>query len=666
MPAWLTVDFETRGVVNLPKVGAHRYAEDPHTGIWCLAYAVDDGPVDLWTPDQPMPEIFRDLPATTFLRAWNAQFEATIWRVLLTERLGWPAIRPEQWVCAAALGARAGLPRKLEDAARVLQVLHQKDLEGHRLMLKLCQPKAWTPEGEPLWHTEPALLERMYAYCRQDVETERAVFRALPAVGHPLERRAWLLDQEINRRGLCLDRALVTGALAVARPAVAALNAAISEATEGRVTKVTQVQRLVKWCGERDFPVTTLDKAALRDHLAPDTILPPEVRTALAIRSQGAKSSIAKLETMERVVGEDGRVRDLLLYYGAGTGRWAGRLVQPQNFPRGTVKVTEEDYALLQHGDLALLEALLPSDKPVMELLASMLRGCFVAQPGHEFTTADFAAIEARVLAWLAGAKRLLALFHQGLSPYPPMGEPIFGHPTPKDGNPFEYQVSKNTVLGCGYQMGWQRFQEQAWEQTGLRLEDDLCHRAVAAYRETHWQIPDLWKELNRVCQAAVSSGSTHWLPAADGKLAFACDGAWLRMRLPSGRSLWYPFPKMSQRRAPWKDPRTGQLALVPCVTVAGVDPVTKRWTRSALYGGLLTENAVQAIARDLMVESMFRVEAAGYHVLLTVHDEIVTEAPAGHGSVDEFCHLMATPPTWAADCPIAAEGWRGRRYRKG
>lgn len=656
----LSIDFETRSLLDVTAVGVFRYVEHPSTSIWCLAWAFDDDEVHVWRPGDPAPRPVLDhIKGGGLICAWNAQFEKAVWPLLRFD----VHPRNEQWVCSAALAARAGLPRRLGDAAKVLGIPQQKDAAGHRLMLKMTKPRKPRPGEDPTgvyWHDNPADITRLGEYCRRDVEAERGVLAHLPAVGHPMERRLWLLDQTINERGVKVDLPLVRQALAVSNDAVAAINARLSEITDGAVPRITNLGRMKQHLGLNG----PLNKPALRELLRAD--LSPEVREILTLRQEGGKSSTAKLKTMLATTCHDDRIRGMLLYYGASTGRWSGRLVQPQNFPRGIEwgaggnPTLEEAVALLRSGDWRLVESLLPEHLPLMDVLASVLRGCFIADDGCDLIAADFTAIEARVLAWLAGSEKLLHCYHTGGSAYLDMSEVIYDRRVDKKKDPIEYQVSKNTVLGCGYQMGWETFQRQLFDQTGIQLEDDLCQRAVTGYRQLYWEIPALWKALNRTVQVTVSGHITSWVevPGAAGGLAFAMDpSGWLKMRLPSGRSLWYPEPRMSKCWAPWGDE-------VPCVTTAGSEQ-GRPWKRQALYGGLLTENAVQAIARDLMAEAMLRVEAAGYPVILTVHDEIVTEPPEGHGSVEDFCQLMSTVPDWAAGCPVAAEGWRGKRYRK-
>lgn len=645
------LDFETRSHIDLVKVGAFRYAEHLSTEIMCLAYALDDGPVQLWRPGDGsacLEPLYRAVLDGAYLLAWNAQFESVIWSLLPAP----PPVDEQRWVCVAALAARANLPRNLGTAAEVLRVSHQKNPEGRRLMLRLCKPSSQGRFPEPTT-AERAKLED---YCMRDVETERATFRALPRVGHPLERALYLLDRKINARGIGVDLPLTRGALHITEAATENINARVQTVTDGAIQTVNQVAAITQWAQDRGAPVLVLDKATVRDAL-PD--MPPgPARDLLLLRQEGGRSSTAKLRTILRTVGRDGRVRGSLLYYGAGTGRWAGRGIQPQNFYRPSFPVSEDLVGVVTKGDIDLLAAVLPEGRSVLECIASMLRSCLVAGEGKEFTVADFSAIEARVLAWLAGARGLLSAFQNGRSPYLDMGRVIFGRAISKTEDSKEYHVAKNTVLGCGYQMGWETYRDQAQKQTGTLLPDELCQRAVAAYRRTYPEVPAFWKRMNRACQEVVLRRVPEWV-AVSRHLAFRMDpSGWLTMRLPSGRCLWYPAPRMSKRMAPWGEEVEG-------VTCAGVLPQSARWGRYALYGGLLTENAVQAVARDLMGEAMLRVEAAGYPVVLTVHDEIVTEHDPARDAVADFEALVAQVPPWAEGCPVAAEGWRGTRYRK-
>jgi len=671
MPHFLSIDFETRSVLDLRKTGAFRYAEHPSTEVLCASYAFDDGPVLRWRKGEPCPMAIREhVAGGGKIRAWNAQFEAALW-VNAVYHQGWLPVEPEQFLCSASLAARCALPRSLEEAARALGLPVRKDAEGHRLMLQMCKPRSIAPDGTVTWWEDEARMGRLMQYCDTDVIVEREVFKHLPAVGSETERAVWLLDQEINRRGIGLDRAFVERMSDMTSRATGVLDAEMATATRGQVSKVTQVGRLTAWVlGETRSGLESLDKEHIRDLLKTEGLSTP-VREALEIRQEGSKSSTAKLVSMQRCVCDDGRVRGLLRYFGASTGRWAGQLVQPQNFPRGTVLKVERYLPLIQAGEYDLLE--MAAGEPVMDILASSLRGCFVSGEGKEFIAADFNAIEARVLAWLAGAKDMLAEFAKPAPAlYAEMGAAIFGVSAEQvqagheSGDwPLGRWLGKTTVLGAGFQMGWEKFLTQARKLGEVDLGEDVARRAIDTYRSLHYQVPALWRGMQAAAVDVVEHNVTAWTEVAgsNGLLHFAMDGGWLRMGLPSGRSLWYYGAEIRERELPWSTLEAP--AFAPAVTYMGVNSITRKWQRQVLYGGLLTENACQAVARDLMAEAMLRVESAGYPVVLTVHDEVVSEIPRGFGSVEGYCELMAQVPEWAAGCPIAAEGWRGERYRK-
>lgn len=675
MATFLTLDLETRSAANLKAVGAFRYAQDPTTDVLCCSYAFDNGPIQRWRPGEDLPqEIVEHVAAGGLIRAWNVTFEWNLWVRVLHATYGWPKPTLGQWVCSAALAARVGLPRKLEEAAKVLGLPEQKDTEGYRVMMRLSQPKR-TKQGGGFWTREedPKAFAILEDYCDQDVRTERAVFKALPRAGSETERSIFLHDLKINARGVPIDLDFVHRLRELALHETHRIDQEIQTVTDGFVQAVTQVAPMKVWLDKtQGLPVSSLDKNAIRDLLAgPD--LSPDARRLLELRAEGSKSSIAKLtKILETVNPLTGRIEGMLRYYGAGTGRWAGQLVQPQNFPKGhpDLTVTEDLIEAAALGDGDLLDTLTPEGVTRLDVCSSLLRGCFCAPRGRAFSVADFSQIEARINAWVAGAEVMLQAFRDRRSPYLEMGQTIYHRPISK-ADAFEYFIAKQTVLGCGFQMGKDKFRDKMLEDTGILLTEEMVASAVEGFRTLYWQIPRYWKALQRTVVLVVSQGVTSWtaVPHTRGRIAMrirAHSGRpWLEMSLPSGRSLWYPLPKMSIRPAPWTDEATGKPAMLPCVTVAGVNSQTRQWQRYALYGGLLSENIAQATARDVMAAAMHRVEAAGYPVILTVHDEILTEHAEGFGSLAEFETLMATPPAWAAGCPITAEGWRGKRFRK-
>jgi DNA polymerase len=637
--------------VELRGAGVYKYAEHPSTDVWCVAYAFDEGPVKVWRIGQPMPN---DLSAaarngTTYFKAWNAAFERIIWREIMVKRHGWPAIKDDRFVCAMVVAAAAGLPKSLEEAAIVLGLQEQKDMAGSRLMMQMAKPRRIEDDGTIVWWDDPDKLDRLVAYCAQDVIVEREIWKRLPPAMDRRERAIYLLDQRINDRGVLLDATLIQAGKKVADRATKLLTKELSTLTHGTVSTPNKVEDLKRWIAMRvpGIDTTCLDKEAIGELL--DLDLPDDVRRALELRAEAAKASVRKLASMEKVASaKDGKARGLLQYYGAGTGRWAGRLIQPQNFPRGSVTIDEDVIAAIKSCDLSSVDA------SPLEVVSSALRGCIVADPGSALYVADFAAIEARVIAWLAGQEDLLALFASGGKVYETMAAVIFGIPV-EAVTKEQRQLGKMAVLGCGFQMGAKRFAEQA------KVDLELAMQAVDAYRTQNGRIKALWWAMQDTAIRVVSRGATApvAVPGTGGKLHFRIVGNWLAMGLPSGRSLWYYAPRIVMKPVPWSE------ELVPAVQIDAMNGYTRKWEPATMYGGLWAENATQAVARDLMADGMMRLEAAGYPVLLTVHDEVIAQAEPGH-AVGDFVSTLAAVPEWAAGCPVAAEGWSGIRYRKG
>lgn len=664
---WLSIDFETRSTVNLRSEGIYRYAEHPTTDVWCMSYCINNGPIERWAMGEEMPDeigAFLTGWATglpSYVRAWNAQFERLIWREIMAKRYRWSHIPLEMWVCTAALGARCGLPRKLEDAALALDLPVQKDMAGHKLMMQMAKPRKMK-DGSLKWWDDAERRKRLGEYCDVDVEVEMAVFDRLPPTGGWKERELWLFDQTINDRGILLDVALAERALDLTARATRQISSKLHKITDGSVTAVTQIEKLKTWVGEQGLLVGSLAKIPM-ERMLKDEGIATYIKDALELRKEGGKSSTSKFRAMLNWRCGDDVLRGMLLYHAAGTGRWAGRGPQPQNFIKGEIKVTPDLVADVMEGNFNVMRVLYGSP---MTALTSVLRGCFMARPGREFTSADFNAIEARLVAWLFDAKKLVKLFASGGKVYEDMAATIYRmaiDDVAKDS--MERFVAKNTVLGCGFQMGATTFRTQLREKFGVDVSEELAERAVQAYRGSNPEIPEGWHDMNDTSVQVVRDGRTDWVPvqATSDRIHFRLWQDWLQMRLPSGRSLWYAEPEVVTRQV--RSKKTGKWFDTTSVRVMGVHPKIRKWVSMHLYGGLLTENAVQAIARDLLADGMLRVEAAGYPVVLTVHDEVVTEHEVGFGSVEDYIRILTEVPTWAVGCPIAAEGWRGTRYRK-
>lgn len=669
----LFVDLESRSPVNLLASGSYKYARHPQTEVLCMALAVDDKPVMLLKPADiryALPQFKRAAldPSVTFV-AHGVHFEFPMFLHVMTRQFGLPQIPAERWDCTLARCVTLGLPGSLEYAALSLNLPHQKDIEGKAALLKICKPIRYDALGDPVYNEDPALYEKVYKYCPQDVEVERAIDKAIPPLP-ACEKPIFYLDLKINARGVQVDLPLAQKAKALAGTLTADLNARLLTLTKGAVDKATRVASMKTYLAAQGLAVTALDKPMVTALLEKPTVS-QHVKDVLLIRRQVGKSSTAKFDAVLEAACDDGRVRGVLQYHGAHTGRWAGRLVQTQNLVKG-VKAEEQEKIIRdvfqagQDVDFAAKYGV-----KAMDSLANIVRGVFITRPGTIQVGADFSAIEPRVLFWEADDQAALNIYRRGESPYLDMGGYIFKRPiTKKDEHP--YAVSKMTILGAGYGMGAKRFLDQC-AAVGVAITPELAETAIRSYREKYRSVVQCWYATEASAISAVRTpGSVH--PAMGGKVLFGMSKSFpdfLACRLPSGRFLWYYKPEV--KTVPWFEGEKQEL-----LYWAAVDPQNrskclaydeyKRLGQLKTYGGSLVENITQAIARDLMAHSMLRVEEAGYEVVLHTHDEILAES-VEVGSRDvmlgHFIEKMCKTPTWAKGLPVAAEGRTGARYCK-
>ncbi len=696
-----TIDLETRSVCSLKHCGAYKYAQDPTTEVLCMAFRLPywtEGHTSLWHPafpklgipesdnDSEILELIEWVTEGGLVEAHNAQFERALWGAVMVPRYGWMPISPNSIRCSAAKAAAHALPRKLSEAGDALHLGVQKDDEGHRLMLKLSKPRkprkkereewATLHGNEPhptLWWEDLASFQRLWQYCAQDVLAEECLSHSLDDLS-PTETPNYVLDQTVNQRGFRLDLEAVEIALDLIVWESRVLNQELATLTGGLVERATQRDRMKKWLATEGLVLYDTKGATIDDILteaesgepsedpfAASIVgsVSPAARRALEILRTLGRSSTAKYETMLDWACGDGRVRGGLLYHGASTGRWSGSGVQPHNFPKGTIKGfdMEAAWALIKTGDRDAINAVYPS---VMETLACALRGAIVPSKGHELFVADYAGIEVRVLWWAADDKVGLKLLSTGADPYCALASDVYGRPITK-ADKDERQLGKAGVLGCGYQMGAAKFVATA-ATYGLTIDDEMSQTVVNTYRSKFHRVKSFWYETeDAACLATsqpgriVKNGKCQWQRVVD--TARSTD--FLYCILPNGRRLSYPFPELRPRETPWG-------AIKTALTFMAVNPHNKKWMRQTTYGGSLVENIVQAISRDILADALHRLEQSGIYIpVLSVHDETVCEAKIGHGDIKEYEKLLTTPPTWAADCPIGAEGWRGFRYKK-
>jgi DNA polymerase len=695
-PPKVTIDFETRSEIDLTKVGAWKYAAHPSTDALCLTFKIGDGPVQRWhspllwaygldmLPDPE--ELFDAIEAGAVIEAHNAGFERAIWTCKMVPDYGWPAIKRRQWKCSAAKAASYALPRALEGACQVMRTKTQKDADGHRIMKELCKPRKPTKDNphEP-YVTDREKHQRNVDYCATDTQAEYELSLKLPDL-NPDEYEVWQVDQTINERGVFCDVALARLAVETIAKAIDGFNAEIEALTGGKVTKTTQRERVLKWLRDQhyydlgntqgptlDVAVSELDEA-LMDVFSENFEDFWRIRRVIWITRAANKTSTAKFKAMLDRIGNDHRIRDTLLYMGASkTGRWSGRGVQLQNIKRGGIEDMEKEVERILGMSL---DDIIDATEDVVEMFSQVIRGAICAPPGKELVVADYASIEARGTFWLADCVHALNIFTDPKADiYCDLARSIYHREiTKKDKD--ERQLGKKGILGCGYGMGKDKFHVTC-AKDGLDITKEMAETVVKTYRETYPEVPELWNAMEEAALQALENkklGIKEWVPVitpsmrrlrAQGKtcptkIHFKVNGRFLFMRLPSGRLLGYPDPSCRMAKTPWGGEKL-------TIFYWGMDQYTHQWAEQKTYGGKLVENAVQAISRDIMAAAMVNIENnhPTYLLVLSVHDELVSEVDEGKGDVKEFEGLLTKKPPWAEGFPLAAEGWRGKRYRK-
>ena len=758
------LDFETRSVIDLIKLGATRYATDTSTQALCICWSFDQEDVvslwhraHPWIEKSPRPdELIERIASGEPVEAHNARFEYEVWNECLTREFPEFNVKLtlEQLRCSAAKASCLSLPRALGDACAALNLKERKDPDGKRLINKLCKPmRAKKGHTEVVWCEEEIEHRRNWNYCAQDIRAERGLSNFCPEMTER-ELDYWRMDFRMNDRGIMLDLNAAEEAVKLCGQEVDRLDREMQEITGGRVLGGSKRIAFKKWANEQlavvsggSIPNTKADtlnfelygvptKAGDDAKIAAKPAMEAKwgawgdagkpIRRAMEICLEVNRSSVAKYRQMVRSVAPDGALHDIMLYNGADrTGRWSGKGVQPHNFVRGFMAdMGEEVLADRDDPDRGYKTGTVWDDILTLDLdyitlvcgdplpvLAKACRGALIARPGKELYAADFNAIEARKLAWMSGCSVLLTLFREGGDPYCDMASAIYKREiTKKDKS--ERQLGKKAILGLGYAMGWEKFQATVWAEEGIWLDDEFCQEVVHIYRKVKYpEVPKLWKVVGEAAIAAVLEGGEHFAGGDElgiGGISYflSDDRNFLHCRLPSGRLLAYLYPEVhtkvsyrytainergkdcivmfpakvgvpmnrvkyhaeklaeKQRKTLTGDPPESFLS--PHLSFMGRNTVTKQWMRCGTHGGSLVENADQASSRDLLAESMFRVDQTDeFALLLSIHDEVIAEASIGTMKIKEFEAMMAEVPWWAPGMPIAAEGWIGPRLRK-
>ncbi|GAA4827840.1 DNA polymerase [Paenibacillus vulneris] len=648
----LQIDLETYSSVDLLKSGVYRYVEAPDFEILLFAYAYDDEPVTVidLTAFEDLPDfIVHDLTDPKVIKtAFNAAFE----RTCITKHFGINC-DPSQWRCTAVHALALGLPGYLEGVAEVLKLEAQKDTKGKALIKYFsvpCKPtKANGGRTRNYPHHAPEKWEEYKAYNLQDVVVEREIRRKLerfPVPDH--EWQLWAIDQQINDRGVRLDSVLYQAAIACDEQYEARLVAEAREITG--LDNPNSLTQLKEWLAERGLETPDgLSKEfmpALLD-AAPDD----ETRRVLELRQEMGKTSVDKYNAMARTICEDERAHGLLQFCGANrTWRWAGRLIQVQNLPQNKIEDLALARDILRKGDFEMLEMLFG---PPPFVLSQLIRTAFIPSEGCRFIVSDFSAIEARVIAWLADEHWVLDVFRGHGKIYEATAANMFGvlfETIVKGHENYELRArGKVAVLACGYQGGPNAM---AAMDTKKEIDPDDYPRLVKQWRQANPNIVKLWYAAEEAALTAVREKTTVKLKHG---VQYRYEAGMLFADLPSGRSLAYVNPRIKP------DPNFDKDGLV----FDGMDQVKKKWMSHRTYGGRLVENLVQAIARDCLAESLIRLDAEGYKIVMHVHDETVLDVPIGAGSVEDVTEIMSRPISWAPGLPLSAAGFECEFYQK-
>ena len=652
----LSIDIETRSSVDIGKAGAYKYAQSPDFEILLFAYQLDDYSVeviDLKNGEEIPIEIAEMLDNPDVIKhAYNAAFE---WYCL--NRAGYET-PIDQWRCTMAHGLYCGYTAGLDATGKAIGLPQdkQKLTTGRALIRYFCVPcKPTKTNGGRIWNQpwhDTDKWNLFKEYCCQDVVTEHEILKRLDLFPMPEEEeRLWQMDVLMNAYGVRVDTELIEGALYIDQISAQRLTDEAVRLTG--LSNPNSTAQLVKWLQDNGTETDNLRKETVSELL--DGINPEKVQRMLEIRQQLGKTSIKKYVAMDTACGEGDRVRGLTQYYGANrTGRWAGRLVQMQNLPRNYLKTLDYARNLVKAKNYDGVKILYGN---VPDTLSQLIRTAFIPSSGHKFVVADFSAIEARVIAWLAGEQWVNEVFATHGKIYEATASQMFGVPVERiaKGNP-EYslrQKGKVATLALGYQGGTSALIAMGALQMGLTEEElpDIVQR----WRQANPRIKGLWYAIENAALAVMETAQ----PQGINGLIFALEGdlvygqSFLTVRLPSGRKLFYPKPFL-------KENRFEKMA----VHYYTVGQQTRKWEVTSTYGGKMVENIVQAIARDCLVVTLERIAAKGLQVVFHVHDEVIIDAPM-ETTVEEICGLMAEPIPWAPGLVLKGAGFESQYYMK-
>jgi DNA polymerase len=643
----LSIDIETYSSNDLVKSGVFKYVDSPDFEILLFAYAFGDEPVmlvDLKRGEQLPERVKSALLSKKYTKtAFNAQFEITCIQKYFKVDLD-----ISQWSCTALMASELGLPQSLKNVAKVLHLDEQKDSRGKRLIDYFCKPcKPTATNGERtrnLPEHRPEDWQVFCDYCKQDVEVERSIrnkIKAFPIADS--EQKLWELDQRINARGVRIDGNFVNNAISYDEKARADFKAEAVRITG--LENPNSLSQLKAWLGEKTgCEYKSLAKADIEEILKNTD--DEEVKRVIEIRKALGKTSNAKYTALRNSACDDGRVRGMLQFYGANrTGRWAGRIVQPQNLPQNHLKNIADVRELVADGDYNFFSCLYD----VSQTLSELIRTAFVPSVGRRFIVSDFSAIEARVLSYLADEKWRIEVFKNNGDIYCASASQMFGVPVVKHGvNGHLRQKGKIAELALGY--GGSVGALVSMGALKMGIPENELDGIVQAWRNSNPRITEFWKTVENATISAIKG-----MPCEiQGSIGFYRKSGILFVRLPSGRSIAYAQPAIGVNRF-GRD----------CVTYMGMNQTSKKWECVETFGGKLVENIVQAFARDCLAVSMQRLEEKGYEINFTVHDEVILDVPNNKGSLEEVTNIMGQPIEWAKGLLLRADGYECDFYMK-
>lgn len=667
----LSIDLETYSTVSIGAAGSYRYILDPSFEILLFAYSLDGMPVEVIdvASGQVIPLWLKNaLKNPLYIKhAYNAAFE---W-FALSKYLGW--LPPDQWRDTMLHALYCGYPASLDAAGRAMGLPEDKKklTMGKALIRYFCVPcKPSNANGNRtrnLPKHDPAKWKLFKEYNGQDVVTEMEIDRRLSAFPVPaFVQKQWETDLTMNARGVAADMEMVSGALVIGATVKSQLMAEARQLSG--LDNPNSIKQLARWLTEAtdsDAEITSVTKETVATMLKQPQ--PANVQRMLEIRQELGKTSTKKYDALETCIADDGRVRGLLQFYGANrTGRWAGRLVQVQNLPRTYTHPLPPARRLVKDRNIAGLRMIYGS---INDTLSQLIRTAFVATPGNVLIDADFSAIEARVISWLAGQEWRLEVFRTHGKIYEASASQMFHVPIEKikKGNP-EYalrQRGKVAELALGYQGGVSAMRRMDTGHNLDDLSDDEVKGIVDRWRETNSMIRDLWNIVDSAAVTVITNGGAQTIRSetTDAVITLACEldvitgTRYMTILLPSGRKLYYPSPEIGVNR--WGN---------PSVSYMGQNQTTKRWERVETYGGKLVENIVQAIARDCLAIAIENLEAQGLHVVFHIHDEVVIDTPAWADEdtmLETVTKIMTKPIPWAQMLPLNADGWVDKYFKK-